>query len=222
MPRNTWPAGIISAQIAVPASRNTQLRLPLANEVPRVPKHYNLMKKDFETVTATSRHCGDMAPLYKHLSQCITINNSGHKTCVVCGEKAYQVCMECIGPNGKNGVAMHQFPREGKKVACFYHHHNTYFYGLGQSDHSLLPKCKKDWTYPTHEAIKEHAQQVRKILDPEAMLRQECNRIRSATASQACSKRRAVDNGSSAAIVRNNNNRTTRTEDADGNEYDII
>jgi len=132
-----------------------------------------LSRADFSRENdVTSRLCGDLTPLYNHLEACVPIPNGGSKICVLCGEKCYWVCMECKGPDGKRGVAMHKNPKKegtqlGAKVTCFYHHHNTAFFGLAKNDHRLLGvQRKKDWSFPTKEKMSKHRSAVERILQP--------------------------------------------------------
>lgn len=149
------PAGLSSGRSIT--SLRSETNQPGASGLP-------IKKKDFQSIEAMSRHCGDLTPLYPHVEHCISIRNGGKKTCVVCGEQAYHVCMACTGPDGKKGVALHRFARAGKPVACFYHHHNTHFFGLARNDHKLLGKRKRDWHFPTQEEIKSHAKKIRHVL----------------------------------------------------------
>jgi hypothetical protein len=151
---------------------------------------FSMKRNDFKSTTALSRSCGDLTPLHSHLLNLHAIPNGGHKTCVVCGEQAYQVCMECIGPDGKRGVAMHKFARENMPVPCFYQHHNTSFYGLGKSECKLVNKRKKDWVYPTQIEIKEHARNVRHLLTANVPL--PCS---NSQATSLQKRTRVVDNG---------------------------
>lgn len=87
-------------------------------------------------------------------------------------EKCYWVCMECKGPDGKKGDAMHKNPQKegsqiGEKVTCFYHHHNRAFFGLAKNAHKLLGiQRKKEWAFPWKEKVSQHWSAVKRILQP--------------------------------------------------------
>jgi len=129
----------------------------------------NLSKQDFDN--NQKRLCGDLTPLYPHIEHCVPIPNKGHKVCVVCGEMAYHVCMECVGPDGNKGVALH-VKAGGKHTAnktstpCFFHYHNTSFFGLAKNDHCLIGKRKRDYSFPTEEEMIEHRKITKNILQP--------------------------------------------------------
>jgi len=80
--------------------------------------------------------------------------------------------MECKGPDGKCGVAMHENPKNegiqvGEKVTCFHHHHNTAFFGLSKNDHRLIAvHRKKDWKFSTEERMSQHRAAVGNTLQP--------------------------------------------------------
>jgi len=65
---------------------------------------------------------------------------------------------------------MHKNPKKeglqtGEKVTCFYHHHNTAFFGLAKNDHKLIGiERKKDWKFPTGAQISQHRSAVKHIL----------------------------------------------------------
>jgi len=118
--------------------------------------------------------CGDLTPLYAHMQQCVPIDNKGHKICVVCGEMAYHACVKCVGPDGKQGVALHVQTHKDNKtnkssIPCFYHCHNTSFFGLAKNDHKLLGKRKCDFEFPTEETAQAHRKNVKNILQPIAV-----------------------------------------------------
>ena len=119
---------------------------------------------------SSDRLCGDLTGLADHLRSIKVIPNKSKKKCVVCGLNAYHVCMKCIGPDGKQGVAMHRGVKDGTEdtVPCAIHHHNTSFFGLAKNDHKLVVggKRKKDWQFPSAEEITNHAQEVKRVLQP--------------------------------------------------------
>jgi len=51
-------------------------------------------------------------------------------------------------------------------IACFYHYHNTSFFGLAKNDHKLLGKRNCDFEFPTQEATLDHRKEIKKILHP--------------------------------------------------------
>lgn len=181
-----------------------------------------IKKKHFQSEESLSRHCGDLTPLYPHVEQCISIRNGGKKTCVVCGEQAYHVCMACIGPDGKKGVAMHRFARKGKPVSCFYHHHNSHFFGLARNDHKLLGIRKRDWTYPTEEVIQSHAKKIRHVLTlEEPLLRVRQLDIANVAATTTSSNRRNNSASSLGNSRHATSGRLTRV-DTDGNLVGLL
>jgi len=130
-----------------------------------------LTKKDFDH--SKTRLCGDLTPLCDHMMTCIPIPGKGHKICVVCGDMAYHVCMKCVGPDGRRGVALHIKTHKGDEkgantfdVPCFYHCHNTSFFGLAKNDHKLVGKRKCDYAFPTAEEMQNHRKETKIILDP--------------------------------------------------------
>lgn len=129
-----------------------------------------LTKADF-TGFSSSRLCGDLTKLVAHVDSVEALPNKASKICVVCGDRCYFVCNAGIGPDGKKGVAMHRFPKkDGINVGnrcCFYHHHNTSFFGLGKNEHKLVGiKRKKEWTFPTREKLSDHREEVLNLLQP--------------------------------------------------------
>ena len=118
---------------------------------------------------SSERLCGDLTGLADHLRSIKVIPNKNKKKCVVCGLNAYHICMKCVGPDGKKGVAMHRGVKEdGDKVPCAIHHHNTAFFGLSRNDHRLVAggKRKKDWAFPSNQEMAEHAKEVKRVLQP--------------------------------------------------------
>ena len=85
-----------------------------------------------------NRLCGDLTELLKHLKSVRTNPNRNSKVCVACGKDCYHCCFECVGPDGKKGVAMHVRPcsKKGKdgEIPCFYHYHDTNSFGLARND----------------------------------------------------------------------------------------
>ena len=88
----------------------------------------------------TSRICGDLSLLKKHIKSVVSGRKHG-KTCVVCGEMAYSICKMC-------DRAMHFFPQKGKCTGkdCFVDYHNEVFFGLALDDASLVNKRRSEWT----------------------------------------------------------------------------
>ena len=132
-----------------------------------------LKREDFRRTHQTgSRLCGNLTLLYNHIDSVKPIPNGGGKICVVCGEKCYFLCTECVGPDGKQGVAMHRNVKKdginaGCKISCFYHHHNTAFFGLAKNDHKLIGILrKKDWQFPSEATMASHRREVQNILQP--------------------------------------------------------
>lgn len=128
-----------------------------------------MTREDFIGAPPT-RLCGDLSKLCDHYRSIKPIPNKGRKVCVVCGDNAYHLCMECRGPDGKLGVALHPFVKKEApedSCPCFLHHHNTSFYGLSKNDHRLNQnKRKADWSFPTSSDRRRHAKEVRRILRP--------------------------------------------------------
>ena len=119
-----------------------------------------------------TRLCGDLTLLYNHIDSVKPIPNGGGKICVVCGEKCYFICAECVGPDGKLGVSMHRNAKKeginaGSKISCFYHYHNTAFFGLAKNDHKLVGIIrKKDWKFPTETTMASHRREIQRLLQP--------------------------------------------------------
>ena len=106
---------------------------------------------------ASTRLCGNLTPLYDHLKSVATMPNNRSKVCAVCGKDTTQMCTKC-------SVALHRHSKkEEGGVPCFFHYHNTDFFGLAKNDYYLAGKRKKDWTFPTLEDQEEHRHQVRRI-----------------------------------------------------------
>jgi len=62
---------------------------------------------------------------------------------------------------------MHRYPKKGTdNVPCFYHHHNTSFFGLSKKDAPLAGTRIKDWTFPTQTKMDRHRNDIHKILEP--------------------------------------------------------
>jgi len=102
------------------------------------------------------------------------IANKGHTTCVVCGEMAHHACIQCVGPDDKKGVAMHVKQSEKHSanktpIACFFHHHNTSFFGSAKNEHMLLGKRKRDYSFPTAAEMEAHRQETKKITEPDVL-----------------------------------------------------
>ena len=77
----------------------------------------------------TSRICGDLSLLKKHIGSVASGRKHG-KTCVVCGEMAYSICIMV-------GNRATQFsPQKGKCTGkdCFVDYHNEFFFGLALDD----------------------------------------------------------------------------------------
>lgn len=121
------------------------------------------------------RLCGDLRPLIDHLSTVTTLPNRNAKVCVVCGKLCYHCCMKCVGPDGKVGVAMHAShslsnkgdgdDASGPDVACFFHHHNTQYFGLTRNDYKIAGINKVDWKRPSPTQVQEHSRKVRRVLE---------------------------------------------------------
>ena len=107
----------------------------------------------------TSRLCGDVDKLCKHVESVISVSKS--RICAWCGEPTYTLCGKCKDDNGK-AVPLHYNPKGARKGAlCFYRYHNDSCFGLGKNDSSLLLKGKKsDWTPPTADDIAENAEHM--------------------------------------------------------------
>ncbi|KAL3936788.1 MAG: hypothetical protein SGARI_002405 [Bacillariaceae sp.] len=133
----------------------------------------SLSRSDFLAKHISHRLCGDLTKLSAHLRSIKPLPNKQKKICVVCGKHAYHVCMLCVGPDNKKGVAMHPQPaKEGKgnPVACSIHHHNTAFFGLAKNDHDVNDgvKRKRDWSFPSEKDMETHARAVKQVLQPDS------------------------------------------------------
>ena len=119
---------------------------------------------------SSERLCGDLSHLAAHIRSIKVIPKKNKRKCVVCGKNAYHLCMKCIGPEGKPGVPMHRVvvgnEGDGDAVPCVIHHHNTAFFGLCKNGHRLGGKRKKDWEFPSAQEIREHAKEVKRVLQP--------------------------------------------------------
>jgi len=108
--------------------------------------------------------CGDLTSLYRHIESVKPTDSSG-RICVVCGKRCYSVCVAC-------GEAMHRFPKKNDNegaVPCFYHHHNTSFFGLSKRDAPVAGTRIKDWTFPSSHRMANHRKDVLHILQPRAI-----------------------------------------------------
>lgn len=104
----------------------------------------------------SGRLCGDLSKFQNHVDSIKSIKNG--KTCEMCGEKSYSVCMEC------DGKAVHFFPQKGPAAEknCMIDLHNDLCFGLARSDRDeLFGKRKVDWSTPTNNQKKLHARFVR-------------------------------------------------------------
>ena len=140
-----------------------------------------------ETIKKESgkRLCGDLCPLIDHLESIKPTRNRNPKVCVVCGKPCYHMCTKCQGPDGKKGVAVHAAAPTKKDpgaVSCFFHYHNTSYFGLAREDYHMHGIAKKDWRSPTDIAQKEHYKEIRRVLNtPTGALLNSTNRIREPT-----------------------------------------
>ena len=120
--------------------------------------------------------CGDLTELLKHLKSVRTNPNRNSKVCVACGKDCYHCCFECVGPDGKKGVAMHVRPcsKKGKdgEIPCFYHYHDTNSFGLARNDwkRSEKTKRKKEWTQPTDADRRAHAKKIKRLMEADDCL----------------------------------------------------
>jgi len=119
--------------------------------------HTNLTREVFNN--NKKRLCGDLSALYCHVASIKPTDSSG-RICVVCGKRCYTVCVAC-------GEAMHRYPKKGTNdVPCFYHHHNTSFFGLSKKDATLAGTRIKDWAFPTQTKMDRHRSDIHKTLEP--------------------------------------------------------
>ena len=111
---------------------------------------------------ANARLCGNLTPLYCHLTSVATLPNNRTRICAVCGGGTSQICLKCTNPVNKEiGVPLHKHSRDGN-VPCFFHYHNTEFFGLAKNDYWLTGKRKRDWRgMPSIEDRSEHGRFVR-------------------------------------------------------------
>ena len=113
----------------------------------------------------TKRLCGDLTFLYRHVKSVKPTDSSGC-ICVVCGKRCYQVCTAC-------GEAMHRFSTKERTqrevVPCFYHHHNTSFFGLSKKDAPVNGTKTKEWCFPSPNKMARHRRDVQRILQPRAI-----------------------------------------------------
>jgi len=54
-------------------------------------------------------------------------------------------------------------------IPCFYHHHNTSFFGLSKCDAPVAGTRVKDWMFPSPHRIANHRKDVLHILQPRAI-----------------------------------------------------
>jgi len=67
---------------------------------------------------------------------------------------------------------MHRFPKKTDNlgaVPCFYHHHNTAFFGLSKRDAPVTGTRIKDWNFPSQSRIASHRKDVMHLLQPRAI-----------------------------------------------------
>jgi len=125
----------------------------------------NLTRESFGNNTKPL--CGDLTMLHKHVESVKATDSCG-RICVVCGKRCYSVCVAC-------GDAMHRFPSKPSKkgaaigMPCFYHHHNTSFFGLSKRGAPVAGTRVKDWTFPSPHRIANHRKDVLHILQPRAI-----------------------------------------------------
>lgn len=113
-------------------------------------------------VAQHKRLCGDLTFLYAHVQSVKPTDSSG-RICVVCGKRCYSVCVSC-------GEAMHRFPsKKSTEVPCFYHHHNTSFFGLSKRDATTAGTRIKDWTFPSPNRMGNHRKDILCLLQPRAI-----------------------------------------------------
>ena len=124
------------------------------------------------------RLCGDLDPLIDHLEHVQVLPNRNSKVCAVCGKDAYHYCKLCVGPDGKRGVAMHAAHSltKGDGVACFFHYHNTHFYGLARNDFQIAGIKKQKWCMPSKEEQTVHRRKVKTIYEDYSIGRKTLNR----------------------------------------------
>ena len=132
------------------------------------------------------RLCGDLCPLIDHLSSIKPTRNRNPKICVVCGKPSYNLCMKCVGPDGKSGVALHAAPTTGNRkadhVSCFFHYHNTSYFGLAREDYHMHGIAKKDWSPTDEDKQRDHYKEIRRVLElPSGPLLNSTNQNRETT-----------------------------------------
>jgi len=110
------------------------------------------------------RLCGDLTVLYSHVQSVKPTDSSG-RICVVCGKRCYSICVVC-------GEAMHRFTSKkdtAGTVPCFYHYHNTSFFGLSKRDATVNGTRTKDWKFPSPNRISNHRKDILCLLQPRAI-----------------------------------------------------
>ena len=97
--------------------------------------------------------------------QSVKPTDSSGRICVVCGKHCYSICVVC-------GEAMHRFTSKkdtAGTVPCFYHHHNTSFFGLSKRDATVNGTRTKDWKFPSPNRISNHRKDILCLLQPRAI-----------------------------------------------------
>ena len=110
----------------------------------RQQQQEEISKEDLHKASSSrgkkSRLCGDLSRLKIHMDS-VETGRKHPKTCVVCGDPTYSVCVLC------GGKGLHYFPQKGKSAGrdCFIDYHNEAFFGLALDDSELINKRKKEW-----------------------------------------------------------------------------
>lgn len=149
---------------------------------------------------ADSRLCGDLTKFIHHGNSIRKIQKRAHRVCAVCGKPAYHICTLCKDNKHKDGVPLHKPPTSPDEPTCYYQCQNTLFHGLAKADTRMTGTKRKDYAYPTADAIAEHGDTIKRLKEQQQPVLQPT---------------RGVDNDENVEIVAVTNNVFVRN----GNEH---
>jgi hypothetical protein len=106
---------------------------------------------------SAQRLCGFLDPLCVHIQNKGTLPGSNSRLCVVCGNDCHEVCRIC-------DVALHYTNTSpGWQVPCYFHYHNTSFFGLARSDWKMVGVKKSKFTIPDEATLAMHAKAMKEL-----------------------------------------------------------
>ena len=108
---------------------------------------------------AEGRVCGFLDSLLEHEKSMRRYEKRKHLQCACCGKATYFHCTLCPGD-----PPLHLTAPPGQNNSCFVHYHNLASFGLWKGDWKIRPgQMRRDWTYPTEEALRESSRQMKRL-----------------------------------------------------------